>query len=95
MLHYERFQEIVLGKAGSMATQWLHVLPAIPIANRNRFVYTIDKGIDIPQAFDMIMLSQSLPDEAYEAYVDEAIAANVSDNRQNEQDAKQVNKGDS
>ncbi len=80
MLQYERFQETVLSEAGEGAMEWKHILPAVPVAHRLRFLYTIRKGFSIPAVFDMVMLSQTLADKDYDLFVQQAIAARLSGN---------------
>lgn len=80
MLQYERFQETVLNEAGEGAIEWKHILPAVPVAHRLRFLYTIRKGFSIPAVFDMVMLSQTLADKDYDLFVQQAIAARLSGN---------------
>lgn len=80
MLQYERFQETVLIEAGEGAMEWKHILPAVPVAHRLRFLYTIRKGFSIPAVFDMVMLSQTLADKDYDLFVQQAIAARLSGN---------------
>lgn len=80
MLHYERFQETVFKEAGEGAAEWKHILPAIPIAHRLRFMYTLRKGFSIPSCFDMVMLSQTLADKDYDLFVQQAIANRLAGN---------------
>lgn len=78
MLQYERFQETVLKEAGEGATEWKHILPAVPVAHRLRFLYTLRKGFNIPSVFDMVMLSQTLADKDYDLFVQQAIATKLA-----------------
>lgn len=78
MLQYERFQETVLKQAGGNAAEWKHILPAVPVAHRLRFLYTLGKGFTIPAVFDMIMLSQTLADKDYDLFVQQAVAAKLT-----------------
>lgn len=80
MLHYERFQETVLREAGEGAAEWKHILPAVPVAHRLRFMYTLRKGFSIPAVFDMIMLSQTLADKDYDLFVQQALATRLAGN---------------
>lgn len=80
MLQYERFQETVLKEAGEGATEWRHILPAVPVAHRLRFLYTLRKGFSIPAVFDMVMLSQTLADKDYDLFVQQAIATRLAGN---------------
>lgn len=73
MLHYEDFQETIIGETGDAGQRWLHILPAVPMAFRNRFLFTIRKDFSIPESFDMVMLSQKLPDSEYELFVEQAL----------------------
>lgn len=80
MLQYERFQETVLKEAGEGAAEWQHILPAVPVAHRLRFLYTLRKGFSIPAVFDMVMLSQTLADKDYDLFVQQAIATRLAGN---------------
>lgn len=76
MLHYEKFQVAVLLEVdeGSLE-EWKHLLPAIPVAHRLRFLHTIRQGFSITDSFDMVMISQSIKDENYWLFVQQAQAA--------------------
>lgn len=80
MLQYERFQETVLKEVGVGAEEWKHILPAVPVAHRLRFLYTLRKGFSIPAVFDMVMLSQTLADKDYDLFVQQAIATKLAGN---------------
>lgn len=78
MLHYERFQETVLAEGGTAAHEWKHLLPAIPVAHRLRFLHTMRKGFSVPASFDMIMLSMTLGDRDYDLFVQQAVATKLT-----------------
>lgn len=78
MLQYERFQETVLKEGGQGAVEWKHILPAVPIAHRMRFLFTLRKGFSIPAVFDMVMLSQTLGDKDYDLFVQQALATRLT-----------------
>lgn len=80
MLQYERFQETVFKEVGEGAEEWKHILPAVPVAHRLRFLYTLRKGFSIPAVFDMVMLSQTLADKDYDLFVQQAIATKLAGN---------------
>ena len=80
MLQYERFQETIFNEVGDGAEAWKHILPAIPIAHRIRFMHTLRKGFSIPASFDMVMLSQALGDKEYDQFVQQAVATKLSGN---------------
>lgn len=73
MLHYEEFEKMVLEETGSGGHSWRHLLPVIPTAHRHRFLITIGKGYRIPLAFDFVMNSQTIGEDAYEAFLKEAL----------------------
>lgn len=79
MLQYKKFEETILAEGGIKAEMWKHLLPAIPLAHRLRFLFTLRKGFDIPTSFDMIMLSQTLGETAYEEFVQQAVAKRLSE----------------
>lgn len=89
MIKYEKFEATILAEGGEHAKTWKHLLPAIPLAHRLRFLFTVRKGFNIPASFDMIMLSQTLGEAAYEEFVQQAIAKRLSDK---EPDNDHVNK---
>jgi|GEM_PF-3306973 len=78
MLQYERFQEIIFEESGKSAEDWKHILPAIPIAHRYRFLQTLKKGFSIPASFDMVMLSQAIGDKEYSLFVQQALATKIA-----------------
>lgn len=73
MLNYEQFQEKVFQVRRIDAEEWLHLLPAVPMVFRVRFIETLETGLPIPLAFDMITLSTRLNDEQYQEYLREAV----------------------
>lgn len=77
MLQYERFQETVLAEGGSRAQEWKHLLPAIPLAHRLRFLKTLKEGFSIPACFDMVMLSQTMKEEDYDSFIQQAKASKL------------------
>lgn len=82
MLHYEKFQVVVLREVGEDCVgEWKHLLPAIPVAHRLRFLHTIRQGFSIPASFDMVMMSQTIMDDNYALFVQQAQASKQS--RQN------------
>lgn len=80
MLHYERFEDTVLKEGGSVAAEWKHLLPAIPVAHRLRFLYTLRKGFSVTASYDMVMLSQTLGEKEYDQFVQQAVATKLSGN---------------
>lgn len=92
MLHYEIFEESIIDQYGDDARKWVHILPAVPLAQRNRYIKTLGKGFSLPRAFDMVMLSLKLKDEAYDSYLDEAVAAQIVSDKEKNDDKQEVNK---
>lgn len=77
MLQYEKFQESVLAEGGERAQSWIHLLPAVPLAHRLRFLKTLREGFGVPASFDMVMLSQTMKEEDYDSFVQQAKASNL------------------
>jgi hypothetical protein len=72
MIKYEEFERATKDIADDY-DNWLHLLPAIPLAHRPRFIGVIKRGIDIPTAFDYIMCSQRLNEDKFNEFLDNAI----------------------
>jgi hypothetical protein len=72
MIRYIEFESAVAGVAPQF-TGWKHLLPAIPIAHRPRFIHVLKKDFEIPDAFDIIMSSLGLTDDKFEDFLHEAI----------------------
>ena len=77
MLQYESFENSIKAVSGKLFAEWRHLLPAVPLAFRHRFLETVKKGFTLAKSFDMIMLSQTLADAAYEEFVNQAMAAKM------------------
>lgn len=93
MLHYEDFEQVIKAEAEREFELWRHILPAIPTAYRYRFAYTIKKGMTLPLAFDLVMLSQSLKDNAFEDFLNDAISAKLEHPETLSKLSTHVNKG--
>jgi hypothetical protein len=72
MIRYIEFESAVGGVAPEF-TDWKHLLPAIPIAHRLRFIHVLKKKIEIPDAFDIVMSSLGLTDDKFEDFLLEAV----------------------
>lgn len=78
MLQYEQFERIIITEFGNDAMAWRHVLPAVPLAYRPRFLQTMRRGFTVTESFDMIMLSQTLNEEAFHEFVQQALVKKIS-----------------
>ena len=73
MLQYKEFEIAIKSGAGDAFQRWKHLLPAIPMQHRYRYVVTLETGFDMPTAFDYVMVSQTIPDEEYLLFLDDAV----------------------
>jgi hypothetical protein len=71
MIKYKEFEETVQ-RIASTFESWRHLLPAVPLAHRNRFVTALKTGADIPTAFDYIMASLTLHEDKFLSFLEEA-----------------------
>ncbi|MCD6063709.1 MAG: hypothetical protein K0R82_1620 [Flavipsychrobacter sp.] len=69
MIRYYEFESSVQSAATADFDAWKHLLPAIPIAFRVRFLYVLRRHFHLPDAFDIVMSSQSLTDERFEDFL--------------------------
>ena len=69
MLNYKDFETLVVGYEPMENEKWKHILPAVPLAHRHRFVKTYEKGFDIPTCFDLVMTSQTIKEKEYEDFL--------------------------
>ncbi|MEZ5016941.1 MAG: hypothetical protein R2800_07800 [Flavipsychrobacter sp.] len=73
MLQYKEFEKAIKSATGDAFQRWMHLLPAIPMQQRYRYIVTIEAGFDMPTAFDYVMVSQTIPDEEYLLFLDDAV----------------------
>ncbi len=73
MLNYKDFETLVVGYEPMENEKWKHILPAVPLAHRHRFVKTYEKGFDIPTSFDMVMTSQTINEKEYDIFLDKMV----------------------
>lgn len=71
MIKYKEFEETVQ-RIASAFESWKHLLPAVPIAHRNRFLTALKAGADIPTAFDYTMTSLTLHEDKFLSFLEEA-----------------------
>ncbi|HEY1030274.1 MAG TPA: hypothetical protein VGD89_00755 [Flavipsychrobacter sp.] len=64
MIDYKAFETAV--KEIVAEDRWLHILPAVPDGLRSRFLSAIKAGIGMPYAFDLVLVSKSMTDSAFE-----------------------------
>ncbi|MBS1779386.1 MAG: hypothetical protein JST70_08665 [Bacteroidetes bacterium] len=66
MMSYEEFaNKVSILQNGD--EKWLHVLPEVPAEHRMRFIKVLESGIDIPLAFDLVLVTRAMDDAAFEA----------------------------
>lgn len=77
MLHYEDFEAAVMEHTGREFNKWQHLLPAIPLAHRYRYLKALEKGFQPPKAFDYVMSSLSIRDDEFIAFLQQALISKV------------------
>lgn len=77
MLHYTSFEATVREVAPKDYGQWRHLLPAIPVAHRIRFMHTLKKGFALTDTYDMVMMSFRLADADYDLFLQQALATKM------------------
>ncbi|RYD55802.1 MAG: hypothetical protein EOP56_14660 [Sphingobacteriales bacterium] len=77
MIQYKEFEETVQ-KNSSTFEAWKHLLPAVPLAHRSRFITALKTGADIPTAFDYIMTSLTLREDKFLNFLEEATQKRIS-----------------
>lgn len=78
MIKYEEFERAVKDISENYSN-WLHLLPAVPLAYRQRFISVIKRGVDVPSAFDYIMCSLRLTDDMFTSFLEEALQKKESE----------------
>lgn len=66
MLHYESFELAVLQQEGEGYKKWEHLLPLIPADFRVRYLQALKANHSLPQAYDLVMATTTVPDKHYE-----------------------------
>lgn len=64
MLSYKEFEEAVR-QINTDSEQWQHILAAIPHTHRQRYIDTLKAGWDMPEAFDIVLTSTHIDNDAY------------------------------
>lgn len=77
MLHYEDFEAAVMELTGDEFRKWQHILPAIPLGHRFRYIRALEKDISPPMAFDYVMCSLSIKDDEFIAFLQQALISKV------------------
>ena len=77
MLHYEDFQKTVMELNERDFEQWKHLLPAVPLAHRYRYLKAIEKGFSLPKSFDYVMSSLSIKDDEFSSFLQQALISKV------------------
>ena len=65
MLDYAKFIESIKQDTDEYE-QWAHVLPAVPETQRERFLKIITMGLNIPKAYDLIIITKDLTEEEFD-----------------------------
>lgn len=63
-VNYENFEKEVK-MCPYYDADWGHILPGVPMQHRQRFVDVISKGVRMPDAFDLVLVSSKMTDEAF------------------------------
>ncbi|MGN6478186.1 MAG: hypothetical protein ACTHKV_13255 [Flavipsychrobacter sp.] len=71
MMSYEEFESKVTSLQNG-DEDWLHVLPGVPAEHRMRFIKVLESGIDIPLAFDLVLVTRTMEDAEFEKRWQEA-----------------------
>jgi len=71
MMSYEEFESKVCSLQNG-DEDWLHVLPGVPADHRMRFIKVLESGIDIPLAFDLVLVTRTMEDAEFEKRWQEA-----------------------
>lgn len=69
MLSYNEFKKIVLERY--KGEEWQHILPGVPPVYRMRFINILDKGVDMPTAFDLVLVTKHMSDKDFRAKLEE------------------------
>lgn len=64
MQHYCEFEEKVKGLASEFE-DWKHVLPVVKITCRERYLTALAAGLDMPGAFDAVLLCNGAPEDVF------------------------------
>lgn len=73
MLRYTEFEQEIRAIAEDDFMRWVYLLPAVPVHLRYRYVITIEAGFDMPTSFDHVMTSQTIHDDEYVTFLEQAI----------------------
>lgn len=51
--------------------EWQHILPGVPPVYRARFIKVLDRGIDMPTAFDLVLVTKHMSNKEFQDKLDE------------------------
>lgn len=66
MMSYAEFVERIQ-ELNSANEKWLHILPSIRLEHRQRYIQLLEKGMDMPKAFDLLLLTKNVSDEEFKS----------------------------
>lgn len=69
-VNYENFEQAVQSCTFYDA-DWAHILPGVPIQHRRRFVDVVSRGVRMPDAFDLVLVSAQMSKEDFYKKLDE------------------------
>lgn len=69
MQDYREFEEKVKVLASEFE-DWKHVLPAVKITCRERYLKALAAGLDMPGAFDTVLLCKDAPEGTFSNIID-------------------------
>lgn len=65
MQDYNDF-EATVKKLPLYQEKWVHILPEIQPSHRQRFIDVMNRGVDMPNAFDLILITKDMSDELFD-----------------------------
>lgn len=78
-INYSSFEQKVRLMVGIETYQrYRHLLPAVQLVFRERFLDTVVRGLDMPTAFDHTTISYKLPDNNFKRYINFVAAKELS-----------------
>lgn len=73
MIKYKDFEQKIVDDDPMENKKWKHILPAVPLAHRMRFLKTYEHGFDIPTCYDMILASQTIQEKQYDEFLQQMV----------------------
>lgn len=64
MIGYSAFEEQVKQLCNNYE-DWQHILPSVPLELRRRYIEVIKRHVNMPDAFDYVLITKNIPDEKF------------------------------